>query len=98
MRCNPLPALSTLAVLSASLLGSLATPHVPRWGGMKVMHAWSAIPQNWVSMGHPHAETTIDLHLALKSHHEDALVDVLYEVSNPRHPKYVSPPLMRIWV
>ncbi|KAF8260176.1 subtilisin-like protein [Lactarius quietus] len=88
MRCNPLSVLSTLAGLSASLLGSLATAHVPRWGGMKVMHAWSAVPQSWVSMGHPHAETTIDLHLALKSHHEHALVDVLYEVSNPKHPKY----------
>ncbi|KAF8260175.1 subtilisin-like protein [Lactarius quietus] len=63
-------------------------PHVPRWGGMRVMHAWRAVPQNWESVGHPHAETTIDLHLALKSHHEHDLVDVLYEVSNPKHPKY----------
>ncbi|KAF8264598.1 subtilisin-like protein [Lactarius quietus] len=55
---------------------------------MVVMHAWNAIPQNWVSMGHPHTETTIDLYLALKSHHEHALTDVLYEVSNPTHSRY----------
>ncbi|KAF8263851.1 subtilisin-like protein [Lactarius quietus] len=66
MRCSPLSVLSTLAV---SLVGSLAMPHVPRWGGMRVMHAWSAVPQNW-------------------SHHEHALIDALYEVSDPRHPKY----------
>ncbi|KAF8258755.1 subtilisin-like protein [Lactarius quietus] len=88
MRCNPLSVLFTLAGLYLSLLGSLAMPHVPRWGGMRVMHAWSTVPQNWVSVGHPHAKTTIDLHLALKPHHEHALVDSLYEVSNPRHPKY----------
>ncbi|KAF8258401.1 peptidase S8/S53 domain-containing protein [Lactarius quietus] len=86
MSCHPLFVLTTLA--TAVLLGIFATPHVPRWGGMKVMHAWSAVPQNWVSMGHPHRETTIDLHLALKSHRENALIDSLYEVSNPRHPKY----------
>ncbi|KAF8259707.1 peptidase S8/S53 domain-containing protein [Lactarius quietus] len=88
MRHNPLFVISTLAGLAASLLGSAATPHAPRWGGMRVMHTWGVAPQNWVSMGHPHAETTIDLHLALKSHREHALIDSLYEVSNPRHPKY----------
>ncbi|KAF8263866.1 subtilisin-like protein [Lactarius quietus] len=85
MRCHPLSVLSTLTTV---LLGSLATPHVPRWGGMRVMHSWNAVPRNWASMGHPHAETTIDLHFALKSHHEHALTDALDEVSNPRHSRY----------
>ncbi|KAF8258398.1 peptidase S8/S53 domain-containing protein [Lactarius quietus] len=86
MRCHPLFVLTTLA--TAVLLSSHATPHVPCWGEMRVMHAWSAVPKNWVSIGHPHRETTIDLHLALKSHHEHALTDALYEVSNPRNSKY----------
>ncbi|KAF8269622.1 subtilisin-like protein [Lactarius quietus] len=85
MRCHPLFVLSTL---TAVLLGSLAAPHVPRWGGMRVMHAWNTVPQNWVGIGHPHTATTIDLHLALKSHNENALTDTLYEVSNPSHPRY----------
>ncbi|KAF8263397.1 peptidase S8/S53 domain-containing protein [Lactarius quietus] len=80
--------LYVLSIFTAVFLGGLATPHVPRWGGMRVMHAWNAVPQNWVSMGHPHTETTIDLHLALKSHHEHALTDVLYEISNPAHSRY----------
>ncbi|KAF8263390.1 subtilisin-like protein [Lactarius quietus] len=86
-RCNPL---SVLFILAASLLGSLAAPHALRWGGMRVMHAWSAVPHNWVSLGHPHAETTINFHLALKSHHEHALINTLYEVSDPGHSKYGS--------
>ncbi|KAF8267104.1 subtilisin-like protein [Lactarius quietus] len=50
MRHNPLLVISTLAGLAASLLGSAATPHAPRWGGMRVMHTWGVAPQNWVSM------------------------------------------------
>ncbi|KAF8263869.1 subtilisin-like protein [Lactarius quietus] len=85
MRCHPLPVLSTFAT---ALFITLAAPHAPRWGEMKVIHAWNSVPQNWVSMGHPHIGTTIDLHLALKSHHEHALTDALDEVSNPRHSRY----------
>ncbi|KAF8263862.1 subtilisin-like protein [Lactarius quietus] len=88
MFCCPHSVLSTLTAALLGSLGSLAIPHVPRWGGMRVMHAWNAVPQNWVSMGHPHTEATIDLHLALKSHHENALTDTLYEVSDPEHSRY----------
>jgi len=31
----------------------------------------------------------IDLRIALKPHSENALIDALYEVSKPGHPKYV---------
>ncbi|KAH9167586.1 subtilisin-like protein [Lactarius sanguifluus] len=44
--------------------------------------------KNWESLGHPSNQTTIDLHLALKSHREDALVEALYEVSDPEHLRY----------
>ncbi|KAF8267312.1 subtilisin-like protein [Lactarius quietus] len=80
--------LSVLSTITTALLGSLATPHAPRWGGMRVMHAWNDVPQNWESIGHPHTEATIDIHLALKPRHERALTDTLYEVSNPGHSRY----------
>ncbi|KAI9455777.1 subtilisin-like protein [Lactarius psammicola] len=85
MRCHPLSVLSTLA---AVLLGGFATPLAPRWGRMRVIHAWNAVPKNWESQGYPHNKTTIDLYLALKSHREDALIDALYKVSNPWDPQY----------
>ncbi|KAH9024565.1 hypothetical protein EDB85DRAFT_2150397 [Lactarius pseudohatsudake] len=86
MRC---PALSVLATLSAPLLGGCATPLVSPWDGMKVKHAWGAVPKNWESLGHPSNETTIEFYLALKSHRGDALVEALYEISDPEHSRYV---------
>ncbi|KAH8994287.1 subtilisin-like protein [Lactarius akahatsu] len=82
--------LFVLSTLAAGLLGGLATPLklAPRWNETKVKHAWHTIPENWVDLGHPSAGTTIDLHLALKSHDENALIDALYEVSDPYHPRY----------
>jgi len=81
--------LSLLSILATVPLRALATPPRPHWGGMRVKHAWSAVPLNWECLGHPAAESTIDLHIALKSQHENALIDAVYEVSNPDHPKYV---------
>ncbi|KAH9041950.1 hypothetical protein EDB84DRAFT_1436504 [Lactarius hengduanensis] len=86
MRC---PALSVLATLSAPLLGGCATPLVSPWDRMKVKHAWGAVPKNWESLGHPSNETTIEFYLALKSHRGDALVEALYEISDPEHSRYV---------
>ncbi|KAH9049267.1 subtilisin-like protein [Lactarius deliciosus] len=85
MRCQ---ALSVLATLSAPLLGVCATPLASSWDGMKVKHAWDTVPKNWESLGHPSNKTTIEFYLALKSHREDALVEALYEVSDPEHSRY----------
>ncbi|KAH9061845.1 subtilisin-like protein [Lactarius deliciosus] len=82
--------LFVLSTLAAGLLSGLATPLASRWNETKVKHAWHTIPDNWVDLGHPSAGTTVDLHLALKSHDENALIDALYEVSDPNHPKYRS--------
>ncbi|KAI9435588.1 subtilisin-like protein [Lactarius indigo] len=79
---------SAFSVLSAAPLCSLATPPQPHWGNMRVKHAWDAVPLNWEHLGHPAAESTIDLHIALKSQRENALIEALYEVSTPGHPKY----------
>src|SRR6266702_8220984 len=88
MRCLPL---SFLSILAATLLGGLATPLAPHGDRMRVKHAWDAVPENWENLGHPPHATTIALHLALKSHNENALIDALYEVSDPKSLKYVSP-------
>ncbi|KAF8266337.1 peptidase S8/S53 domain-containing protein [Lactarius quietus] len=55
---------------------------------MHVKHAWNSVPMNWESLGPPPVGTTINLHIFLKLHHENALIDALYEVSNPEHVKY----------
>ena len=58
-----------------------------RWDTMTVKHSWNAVPQNWENLGHPPADTSITLYLALKPQHCDALIDTLHEVSDPRHAK-----------
>lgn len=70
----------------------LANPIARRWDDMRVKHSWASIPEKWEYHGHPSDHATIDLRIALKPHRENALVDSLYEVSDPDHPKCVSVP------
>ena len=85
--------LSVLSVLAAALLGGpgpaapLRVPS-PR-DDMVVKHKWDVIPDNWLSLGPPPDDTTMDLRIALHPEHKNALTDVLYEVSQPGHPKQV---------
>ncbi len=82
--------LSLLSVLvAAGPLADLVTPLPPPWHDMRVKHTWNSIPANWESLGPPPASATIDLHVALNSQHENALIDALHEVSDPKHPKHV---------
>ncbi|KAH9019170.1 subtilisin-like protein [Lactarius pseudohatsudake] len=76
-----------LAVITRPL-DSAATPFAPNWNDTRTKHRWNAIPSKWESIGQPPAGTTIDLRIALKPHREHALTDAIYEVSNPKHPKY----------
>ncbi|KAH9060148.1 subtilisin-like protein [Lactarius vividus] len=85
MRFHRLSVISVLAVVPFS---NVAKPLIPRWDDLRVKHTWGAVPPNWESLGHPSAGTTIDLHFALKPYHENALIDALYEVSDPKSPKY----------
>ncbi|KAH9077774.1 subtilisin-like protein [Lactarius deliciosus] len=55
---------------------------------MRVRHTWSAVPDNWETLGCPSAGTTMDLYIALNPHQENALIDALYEVNDPKHPRY----------
>ncbi|KAH9054780.1 subtilisin-like protein [Lactarius vividus] len=79
--------LYALSFLTATPLADFATPLAP-WADVRVKHAWSSIPANWETLGCPSAGTTIDLYIALNPHQEDALIDALYEVSDPKHPRY----------
>ncbi|KAH8986031.1 subtilisin-like protein [Lactarius hatsudake] len=80
--------LSVLSVLAAVPFADSETPLPPPWHDILVKHTWNAVPSNWEALGHPPDGTTIDLYVALKPHHENALVDALYNVSDPRSPKY----------
>ncbi|KAH9173793.1 hypothetical protein EDB89DRAFT_2155382 [Lactarius sanguifluus] len=79
--------ISVLFLLSAVPLDGLATS---RWEDMRSKHSWNTIPENWKSLGLPPADTMIDLYIALKPYHENALIDALNEVSDPGHPRHVS--------
>ena len=83
--------LSVLLVLAATLLRGPAAPlrALPPWDDMVVKHKWDVIPDNWLSLGFPPDDTRIDLDIALHPKQKNALVDVLYEVSQPGHPKQV---------
>ncbi len=77
-----------LSILTTAPLANLATLVPPPWNDIHVKHTCNSVPINWESLGNPPAATTIDLHIALKPHHESALIDALYEISSLRHPKY----------
>ncbi|KAH9030335.1 subtilisin-like protein [Lactarius pseudohatsudake] len=80
--------LFVLSVIAAATFPDFVTPLVPSWDDLRVKHTWDAVPANWETLGNPPSGTTIDLHVALKSHNESALIEALYEVSDPRSPKY----------
>jgi hypothetical protein len=64
-------------------------PLVSPWDDIYVKHTWIDVPQNWESLGTPSSNAAIDLHIALVPQYENALIDALYEVSTPGHPKHV---------
>ncbi|KAF8262087.1 peptidase S8/S53 domain-containing protein [Lactarius quietus] len=87
MRCCQL---AILCVLTAAPLHNLAKPLAPHWDHIRVKHSWNNVPPHWESLGHPPAGTTIDLNIVLMPYNENALIDALYDVSDPTSPKYGS--------
>jgi hypothetical protein len=87
-----------LSVLPVAVLAAipvcLTTPLSPRWDDVRVKHAWFSIPEKWECQGYPPVGTTMDLRVALKPHRENALIDVLYKISDLSHLKCVSIPLL----
>ena len=91
--------LFALSFLIIVLLADFVTVAV-RWDEMLVMHNWNDIPTDWESLGNTTAGATIKLHIALKPEKEGAMIDTLYEVSNPEHPRHVlvtTPPLTLVF-
>jgi tripeptidyl-peptidase-1 len=82
--------LSVLLYLTSVPLGSSAkaTDLTPSWNDIYTKHRWSAVPGKWYNIGRPPVGTTIDLRIALKPQNENYLIDVLYEVSHPKHPRH----------
>ncbi|KAF8257525.1 Pro-kumamolisin, activation domain-containing protein, partial [Lactarius quietus] len=78
-----------LSILAAVLLGSLAKNPSSSWDDKRTKHSWNAVPKNWESLGRPPLSTTIDLYITLKPRSENALINVLYNVSTPDHPEHV---------
>jgi hypothetical protein len=78
-----------LSALAAVLLCSLAKSPSSSWEDKRTKHSWKTVPKNWEKLGHPPLNTTIDLYISLKPHSENALIDVLYNVSTPDHPEHV---------
>ncbi|KAF8267620.1 subtilisin-like protein [Lactarius quietus] len=77
--------LSMLCILTAAPLHNIAAkPLAPHWDHLRVKHSWNNVPPNWESLGHPPAGTTIDLIIALMPYNENALIDALYDVSDPK--------------
>ncbi|KAH9001905.1 subtilisin-like protein [Lactarius hatsudake] len=74
----PYHLLSVLPILATGPVDSLAAPLTRLWDAKK----------DWENLGHLAVDTTIDLYLALKPQHENALIDALLEVSTPERPKY----------
>ena len=85
--------LSVLSILVLSVLfvsfNCQAMPSPSPGHEMLIKHKWDAIPDAWVCLGQPPNGTTIKLHIALKADRDNALTDALYEVSHPRHPRYI---------
>ena len=81
--------ISVLSFLAAVPLDSLAETLSPRWEDVHTKHSWNAVPTNWESLGCPPNDTMIDLYIVLKPHRENSLIDALYEVSSPGHPRHV---------
>ncbi|KAH9056375.1 subtilisin-like protein [Lactarius vividus] len=84
MRFHPL---SVLSVLAFGLLSGLAKPLESHWDDLRTKHTWNSIPENWHNLGHPHVDTTIDLHIALKAQNENALTDALIDYSHVAPPR-----------
>ena len=88
MRYHLISVLS-LITTAAVLLACHAKPISQRWDNMHRKHSRNTVPENWESLGHPPTGTTIRLCIALKPDRETALIDAIYEVSDPDHPKHV---------
>ena len=83
--------LTLLSVFAAATLADLATSLPSRQDEVVLKYTSDTIPVDWVTLGDPPIDITIDLHFALKPYHENTLIGALNEVKvcNPMHRKHV---------
>ncbi|KAH9053379.1 peptidase S8/S53 domain-containing protein [Lactarius vividus] len=89
--------LYALSFLTVTPLADFTTPLAP-WGDVRVKHAWSSIPANWDTLSCPSTGTTIDLYIALNPHHDNALIDALYQVADLVRPHPDTLELVTSWL
>ena len=84
-----------ITVLLVDFATHVATTAI-HWDEMLVKNTWNTVPANWESFGNTTAGSMVNLHIALKPDREGALIDTLYEVSDPENPRQsliTTPPL-----
>jgi tripeptidyl-peptidase I len=84
-----------LVLLSLTLpLVSLANPtsqtqlRFGRFGPQITKHSWSEIPPKWIHLAPAPDSLSIRFRFALKQANIDSLIDNLYTISDPSHPRY----------
>ncbi|KAF8268721.1 subtilisin-like protein [Lactarius quietus] len=90
--------LLVLCVLAAWPLDITATTLPQNWNNMRTKHRWNVVPEKWERIGQPPVGTKIDLRIALRPHHESALLDTLYEVAELVAPHPESLKLIESWL
>lgn len=67
-----------------------ATPLTRRWDDTAVKHAWSHVPNGWVMHSTALPNHRLDMRIGLKQAGFEALVEHLYQISDPDHQRRVS--------
>ncbi|KAH9051103.1 peptidase S8/S53 domain-containing protein [Lactarius vividus] len=91
MRYRSIP---LLFLLSAHLHGIATSP----WDHIRSKHSCKSIPDNWVCLGLPTSDTTIDLYIALKPYRDNALRPEPFKarlLHMPSLPMFSPVPLLR---
>jgi tripeptidyl-peptidase I len=78
-----------IIALALSQLAS-ATPLAKRFDDYSVRHAWNEVPNGWEFHSVPAPEHRFKLRIDINSANPDDLINTLYEVSDPKHSRYVQ--------
>ena len=69
-----------------ALVGYVATSsHLKRWEEMEVKDERPGIRDGWVDEGAAPQDAILNMHIALKQHRFEELLDHLHEISDPMH-------------
>lgn len=77
-------------VLACSLLQlCVAKPLAKRWDDFLEKHSWIQVPKGWQLHSVPSPDHEFEMTIGLKQHKHDDLIKTLYEVSDPKHERWV---------